>query len=184
MTQRSISIVQPWEGAEAFRARPSLGFKSRPSVEALAAVTMPDPVQDALDRMLQAYRDLVQAVSREDLPSSVPADSRERLVVAEAARWFELPGGIRVGLDRRGAARRILRALVDLRVKDPGRALSLEGAFDAGWPGERAHPDSVAARVYTTVRILRNLGLRPWLIRSDQGYLLDPEAPVEYASAA
>lgn len=52
------------------------------------------------------------------------------------------------------------------------------GAAREGWPGERMVPEAAASRVYTAVRELRAMGLRPVLDRRAEGYLLDPVATV------
>lgn len=58
----------------------------------------------------------------------------------------------------------------------------MQVAFAAGWPGESAHPESAAARVYSAIRSLRDVGLRPWLLSCDDGYMLATELDVQTAS--
>lgn len=103
------------------------------------------------------------------------------LRVGPDATWFEPPGGSRCDLRRRVPIRRILQALVDRRLRSPGTGLPLEALFSAGWPGESALPNARAARVYVAVRTLRAAGLESILLRRDDGYLLDPELPIENA---
>jgi hypothetical protein len=114
-------------------------------------------------------------------PRELPPD-RAALCVGPNATWFELPGTPRVELRRRRTIRRVLHALVEQRLRAPGVGLSADQLFEAGWPGERALPHSAAARVYDAVRILRQSGLEPILLRQDDGYLLDPDRPVRPAT--
>jgi predicted ATPase len=99
------------------------------------------------------------------------------LLVAADARSFTLAGRT-VDLSRRGALRRVLAALLRARHERPGEALDVHAVLLAGWPGERMHPDSGAARVYMAIRRLRSLGLESAIQTRDDGYLLDPAFPV------
>lgn len=109
-------------------------------------------------------------------PSPSPAPPAEaQLVIGDDARWFRLAGQRDVSLDRRAALRRILAELSRRRVESPGRALSLDGVLEAGWPGERVSTEAGAARVYNAIQRLRRLGLESVLCTRDDGYLLDPE---------
>ena len=65
--------------------------------------------------------------------------------------------------------------LADKRESEPGVALSLDDLLCAGWPGERVLAEAGASRVYTAIGTLRRMGLKPTLLRRDDGYLLDPE---------
>ncbi len=104
------------------------------------------------------------------------------LQVGPQARWFCRPGEARVDLSRRRAMRQILVQLVRHRLDSPGRGLELDALQEAGWPGQRLHPEAGRARVYTAVRSLRRLGLDGLLITRDDGYLLDPAAALSQAS--
>lgn len=105
--------------------------------------------------------------------------SRRGLVVGGESRWFETLRGERVVLGRRGSLRLLLEALVGARLETPDRGLSLQAMFEAGWPGEKAHPTSAADRVYTAVQRLRALGLAGILLTRDDGYLLAADVPLE-----
>ena len=63
----------------------------------------------------------------------------------------------------------------DERLAAPGRALDVDALFAAGWPGEKAHPDSSTSRVYVAISTLRKAGLKDVLLRRDDGYLFDPD---------
>ena len=54
----------------------------------------------------------------------------------------------------------------------------MDALQSAGWPGERMHPEAASNRVYVAITTLRKLGLKPVLVRRDDGYLLDPEVTV------
>ena len=98
---------------------------------------------------------------------------RPRLVIAAGAEWFQIGGRSAVVIETRIPLRRLLLALGQLRLTDPGAVLPVTAAFEAGWPGERATPAAAAMRVYTAVHSLRRLGLRGLLVRRRRGYVLD-----------
>ncbi|HEY8074000.1 MAG TPA: tetratricopeptide repeat protein [Labilithrix sp.] len=114
------------------------------------------------------------------LDVTVPAGA---LVVGRDARWIQVPGGPRVDLVRYGPVRRLLDRLVAHRLEHAGDALTAEQLIEAGWPGERMRHTAGLLRVYSAVRRLRRLGLEPVLVTRDDGYLLDPNAPVARADA-
>jgi hypothetical protein len=68
--------------------------------------------------------------------------------------------------------------LTTLRLASPDQALPLHDVVDAVWAGERMQPEAAAARVYTTVKYLRRMGLRDLLISREDGYLLEPTVRV------
>jgi len=100
------------------------------------------------------------------------------LVVESNGCSFEVVPGFRLDLQRRGTLRRVLRALLEQRLRQPGVPLSVDAVAGAGWPGERIQHKSAVARVYTTVNRLRALGLGKALMTRDDGYLLDPSLVV------
>jgi transcriptional regulator of acetoin/glycerol metabolism len=103
------------------------------------------------------------------------------LVVAGDGSWFRAPGASRVSLARRETLARLLEALVTAHRERPGRELSTDDLFAAGWPGERIKGPAATGRVYVALTALRNLGLRDFLTRGETGYLLDPSARIETA---
>jgi len=111
--------------------------------------------------------------------AAVAVAARPSLVVGADARWFEASGE-RIEIGRRGALRRVLYALTSARLSDR-RAQSVDALFEAGWPGERIHPESASARVYTAIQRLRALGLDDLLVTQDDGYLLAGDADVRWA---
>lgn len=100
----------------------------------------------------------------------------QALVVGPEASWFRPPGKRKVvDLSNRRVLKLLLRALADLRSLAPGKAMALDSLFAAGWPGEKVAPDVLANRVFVSLTSLRKLGLREVLLKTAEGYLLDPE---------
>ncbi|WP_373047118.1 hypothetical protein [Vulgatibacter sp.] len=109
------------------------------------------------------------------------AEAGAALRIGPDGNFFELPGGARADLRRRGAMRRIFLALVEQRLLAPGEGLSQQALADLGWPGEAILPDAAASRVYTSIRTLRAMGLGGILRKHADGYLLDPDVAVARA---
>jgi hypothetical protein len=109
---------------------------------------------------------------------SASASDLPVLVVAAHAEWFKIDGGPVVTLETRLALRKLLLALAVARMKDGRGALSSGEAFNAGWPGERAHPNAASVRVYTAIHTLRSLGLRAILVRRNGGYTLEAKVSI------
>jgi predicted ATPase len=130
-------------------------------------------------RILQ--RDLGQPVASPRAPAVPPpvlSATVAMLVVGSEARWFRLNGGKPVLLLKARAARLVLSRLVRLRIDAPGRALTLDELFEAGWPDQRIPRSAAANRVYVTLTKLRQLGLGSILQSRDDGFLLDPTVVV------
>jgi len=98
------------------------------------------------------------------------------LVVAQDGSWFQASGRRVTRLARRPALRQIVRALVDARRDRPNAALTAADLINAGWPG--LAPDQGTARLYFTIYVLREKGLRGILISREDGYLLDADSAV------
>ena len=105
-------------------------------------------------------------------------------VVGPEARWVRPPRGEAIDLARHGSLRRVLDALVTLRLEEQGVAWSASALLEAGWPGERVRHESGMLRVYSVIRRLRALGLGSALVTRDDGYLIDPEVAVTRAEGA
>ncbi|XYH95650.1 ATP-binding protein [Sorangium sp. So ce1128] len=108
--------------------------------------------------------------------------SERELLLTDGARFCRPPGGAWHDLRERHAARRLLLALAEQQRCAPGRGLSLAALKEAGWPGERILPEAAANRIYVAMNQLRKLGLKPWLRRDGEGYLLDPALPVHHVA--
>jgi tetratricopeptide (TPR) repeat protein len=153
--------------------------------------TMAEPAASSPERRLSIHARFIAARIAESL-ALPPASANESqsspdvsaLLVESDGRWFQVPGGKRVGLHRRRAIGRVLRALVDARLRAPGSTCPPDVLLAYGWPGERCDPRSGAARVYNALATLRKLGLRTALLSRDDGYLLDPEQTVRVVSDA
>ena len=116
-------------------------------------------------------------------PSRPPAhrtssDERIHYVFAADASWFDKPDGARIALGRRGALRKIAARLLAERSSKPGVALTVHEIFELGWPGQRVEYELACNRVYAAISRLRSLGLGAVLVTRDDGYLLDPGAPI------
>jgi hypothetical protein len=107
-----------------------------------------------------------------------PSAGPPTLVIAAHAEWFQIDGGPVVTLETRLALRKLLLALAIAQTKDGPGALSSTDAFNAGWPGERAHPNAASVRVYTAIHTLRSLGLRTILVRRNGGYMLEAKVTI------
>ena len=110
-----------------------------------------------------ARRLLASAVARRD-------STHASLAVGEEARWFQVGAGEKVDLSKRRAPRLIMQKLLERR--GTNRGVTLDEIIAAGWPGERIQPEAAAARAYTAIKTLRELGLGDLLVRRDDGYLL------------
>lgn len=100
------------------------------------------------------------------------------LTIGPEARWFEAPGAKRRSLERFAAARRILDHLARERLAQPGRGVSGQDLFAAGWPGVTIAPQSANNRLYVALAKLRKMGLKVFILRDEQGYFLDPSTPL------
>ncbi|MCK6571208.1 tetratricopeptide repeat protein [Myxococcota bacterium] len=112
-----------------------------------------------------------------------PRASTDALLVTRDGTAFRAPGSDVADLGRRMTQRRLLQRLVAERVKTPGRPLSPEVLFEAGWPGDRSRRTAALNRVHVALATLRTLGLRSLLIRRGGGYLLDPDVPLTLVDA-
>ncbi|MDB5217927.1 MAG: serine/threonine-protein kinase transcriptional regulatory protein, partial [Myxococcaceae bacterium] len=127
-------------------------------------------------RVAQLRASLAPVASPPASPAAAPSLA---LRASRDGRTLEL-GDRRIDLSRRGPLRRLLIALVDRRLRDPGSALTVGDMLAAGWPGEKMRSESGAARVYMAIRRLRVLGLEPVLHTSDEGYALDSDVTVSW----
>ena len=84
----------------------------------------------------------------------------------------------RVAVPSGPAIRRILQALADRRVREPGAALTADDLIGVGWPVEKMRPDAATNRLHNTLARLRQLGLGEHLLRRKEGYFLDPTVPI------
>jgi len=126
-----------------------------------------------------AFRILERAIARAPEAEAIDASV---LTISAEGDWFIAPGSSAVvELAHREHLRRLLRALARHRLTAPDRALDLEALFERGWPGERALPRARVSRVHVALTMLRKAGLRDFLHRRSDGYLLDPAVPLIFA---
>ncbi|MBS2018259.1 MAG: hypothetical protein JST00_35645 [Deltaproteobacteria bacterium] len=106
---------------------------------------------------------------------------RSTLVVGRDATSFRVSGASNVDLRALGPLRRVFQRLVELHLTTPGRALSVDAIFEAGWPGEGRRETTLEARrgrAYTAISKLRRRGLGAVLVRVGTGYRIDPRTCV------
>lgn len=142
---------------------------AEPNLRILAAPRFALPIPEVVGLHVGLYASIHEPGER---PLGEP---RTPVRVAGDGRWIETACG-RVDLTRKRSARSILRELVAVRQRAPGVALGTEALFAVGWPGQRVRSESVAGRVYTAIWALRSAGLGDALLRTPDGYLLDPAA--------
>ena len=104
---------------------------------------------------------------------------RRALRVAADGGWFAPPGEEATTLGRREAPRRMLVALAEARLE--GTVLDADALLAAGWPGERMAAQSASNRVHVALSALRKLGLKPFIVREDEGWTLAGTVPVRLA---
>jgi predicted ATPase len=168
-------------------------FSPSQAIAALARAYLPETAPRAREILAQAERGELGAdggrsfdlrlairVARAALgriarPDAI--DSAGAFVVQKDGRWFQVPGQPPVRCDTRHLARRLVLRLVAERTAAPGKAVSRDDLFDAGWPGEKVVPYSARNRLHVAMATLRRLGLRTVLLSTDAGYLLDPAIP-------
>ncbi len=165
---RADEAVRQGEGA---RAR-AITEEIRRRMAAIMAV--PGTAERSADARLSAA--LVERRLRELEKTGVgrPGEARTELPLEVCAqgRWFRVPGNDYVSLQRRRALRLMLRRLSRAYLEQQDAPLSVEELQAAGWPGERMRPEAGARRVYTALWELRKMGLRDFLVRTDEGYYL------------
>lgn len=107
--------------------------------------------------------------------------SGPRLLLAPDYAFFQFEDEDRADIANRHVLKRLLERLVQHHRAGGAEGLDVHDLVEAGWPDEIIQPDAAATRLYTSVRYLRNLGLRDALIRDENGYLLDPTLRIETA---
>ena len=103
---------------------------------------------------------------------------REPFVADALGRWYTTPDGRKFDLERRKTLARVLATMLAARRDEPGRALSVSDMLDRAWAEEKLLPRAGANRVYVAMTTLRKMGLRDILVRTDTGYVLDPDVPL------
>lgn len=102
-----------------------------------------------------------------------------RCRVDAAVRQVHLPDGSTLDLQRSGVLWRVFQTLAGAHRDRPGAPVDHDTLLAGAWPGERVLPEAARARIYVAISTLRRLGLAPWLVQRDGGYLLAPDLSVE-----
>jgi hypothetical protein len=97
------------------------------------------------------------------------------LVIHYKGDWFELPGGRRVECRMKRVVRALLALLAERRAAAPGEPVESDALVGAAWPGEKVDRKTAQHRLYSSLNVLRDLGLREALLTAGAGYLLDPK---------
>lgn len=105
-------------------------------------------------------------------------ESGRILRVGPDGHWFEVEGRARVEIGNRKA----LPALLLTLARNKGGAVDSHDLAEAGWPGEKLHPDTATNRVYVAVHALRKLGLAEYLTTQGRGYTLHPDVKIEFVN--
>ncbi|MFK7990669.1 MAG: hypothetical protein AB8I08_31895 [Sandaracinaceae bacterium] len=147
--QRQATLRETWE-----RTRANL-FKW--------GNTAPAKKQTVIARMLAA-KDCSQE----------PVDPAHRLTVGPDEVKVD---GSMVDLGKQPTLRRILDALLAARARDT--PLDVWGLWEAGWPGDKAEPDSARNRVHVALSRLRRAGLGSCVERDSGGYRIGRDVLVE-----
>ncbi|TXD37726.1 AAA family ATPase [Lujinxingia vulgaris] len=101
---------------------------------------------------------------------ALPEERPEHMLrVSEGGDTVRLDDGEPIDLSSRAPLRRLLLALIE-RARAGEPSADMDAVIAAGWPGEQIEPRSAANRVYSTVRMLRNLGLGEVIVTDDVGY--------------
>jgi hypothetical protein len=168
---------------ELYRERPDgmLGSlaRARSLMAAAHDATSDRPAPAEVSDDIRAALRLLHAEIARLHPESTGVPAEDALAITAGAAHYRPPGGEWVDLQRYPVLRRVLASLVDHRYEAPGRGLSLEAVQHAAWPGERIRADAAANRIYVAMSKLRRQGLRPYLVRNEEGYLLDEKLQIK-----
>ncbi len=131
-----------------------------------------------------AERGLLAELGRAEQPSGavvppmVLLTSPNQYVMAGDGRWFRTPAGKLVSVESRPTLHSILKLFVERRVTHPGQPTPVRDVFELVWVGQRIDPNSARSRVYSSLWLLRDLGLRDVIVKREGGYMLAPELTV------
>ena len=109
-----------------------------------------------------------------------PALARPIVQIGPAGRWVQLPGQPqRVELSRKEVLARLIDGLATQAADSPGHGLDVEDLLSLGWPGQTLLARAGANRVYVALNNLRKLGLDQLIVRTRQGYMINPHVQIE-----
>ena len=104
--------------------------------------------------------------------------------IGPRARWFTVPSGEKVVLDRHRVLQLVLHALALHRIAHPDEPISRDALIQHVWPDEAPNSPSGTARLNVALFRLRRMGLRPVLLTMGNGYALDSSVAVEISAAS
>jgi len=155
--------VGPWSTAivalQRLQSAPSQWADIRPTLAAIA------PRNVVIRLAIRALDQTSHAHAQE----TIPADA---LAIGPAGRWFRMPRGEVVSLERRRPLALLLDSLAQARTEGSNEPLGWDALQQAGWPGERIMASAGAHRVRVAISTLRKLGLRDALETTPEGYRL------------
>lgn len=147
------------------------------NVRELEAIVERAAVQSEGGTPLGVFPELRELL-RVSAPVSAPQSPGQQHRVHRDGLWYSGPDGETQNLGNRKTLARVLAVLVEAHEQNRGVPLSIDALLSQAWPDERIHKRAGANRVYVALTTLRKLGLRDLLVRTDDGYMLDPEAAV------
>lgn len=135
----------------------------------------PAELSDDVRAALRLLRPMVAQLDAD--AGALPARA---LALTRGARRARPPGGDWQELGRHRVLRDVLSSLAEQHRVAPGRGLSIDAIRRAVWPGERMRPDAARNRIHVAVSKLRKLGLRDWLLTTEDGYALEPHLELRW----
>jgi hypothetical protein len=175
------------DSTEARRAR-ERAWSTHAHLEALVASSVDEPDRCAGLRASRLRPVLALFERMASRPRTEQSAARARahgiggggaLVVAADRSWFETPDRARGDLSRSALLRRLLGALVERHLDEPGAVVTSEELIEAGWPDQGATtPESMRNRLHVALNRLRTMGLDDLVETLGTGYRLDPQLPV------
>lgn len=174
---------------EAFVGVGKPGYSTELAVEALADANHASGTEPSLIARSDDARTIARLLGKmlERLERGAPIEAepaRDALVVTRDLSMFRAPGAANwTRIDDHAASALILGHLVALRRKGSSKCASVFDLASAGWPNSKIHPSSAQNRVYVAIAWLRKEGLRGLLLRTPEGYLLDPDVRIERVSS-
>ncbi len=103
---------------------------------------------------------------------------QSQLTVHQDGSWFRVNDQERVDLHSRARYRVLLQMLVREHLRDPSATISLSAVICGVWPDERLRHTVARNRAYVALCTLRKWGLEGLVLRTQQGYRLDPNLRV------
>ena len=108
---------------------------------------------------------------------------KPRLLVRADGSGFRLGDAPEVTLPSASIVVGALSMLAEKRLDAPSQPVRLDEFTARCWPGHNLPPDVMSLRLRQVIKRLRRAGLASVLHRAKDGYLLDPETPVERESS-